>query len=325
MRSLATALVSVVMALSALGLAVAAPHIGAPAAPHAAATAAAGGVRIANSREGQAVFAAGAMRPGASVSGTVRIGNDGDVPGRFLVRRSGIQDAPGPYGGRLSERVQLVLLDVTQGQQPHTVYAGVPAGFDEVDLGTFAPGAQRDYRFTATLPDGGLPSAAATGDNRFQGAALSIGVEWRAGPAAPAPTPTPTTDQPPTVAPVTTPSPAAGSPSAAPGEPAGEALADAVGLPPAQQCVRSRRLTMRLKAPRGALVQSASVAINGKIKRRLNARSVMRPVRLRRLPTGRITLLVKLRTSDGRSYTTTRSYRSCAPRKVKIKVKGKRR
>ena len=82
---------------------------------------------------------------------------------------------------------------------------------------------------------------------------------------------------------------------------------------------------MRLKAPRGALVQSASVAINGKIMRRLNASSARRPVRLRRLPTGRITLLVKLRTSDGRSYTTTRSYRSCAPKKVKIKVKGKRR
>ena len=51
---------------------------------------------IANSRDGQAVFSAAAMRPGEGVSGTVRIGNDGDVAGRFAVRGSGVQDTAGP-------------------------------------------------------------------------------------------------------------------------------------------------------------------------------------------------------------------------------------
>ena len=82
---------------------------------------------------------------------------------------------------------------------------------------------------------------------------------------------------------------------------------------------------MRLKGPGGARIRSATVSINGKVKRRLNARSARRPVKLRRLPAGRVTLRVKLRTTDGRSYATARSYRNCAPKKVKIKVKGKRR
>jgi hypothetical protein len=323
MRTVATALVSAAMALSALGLAVAAPRIGAPVAPHAAAAGASGAVRIAKSREGQAVFAAAAMRPGASVTGTVRIGNDGDVPGRLSVRRSGIQDAPGPYGGRLSERVQLVLLDLTDAQRPLTIYAGVPAGLDELDLGTLASGAQRDYRLTATLPDGGLPSTAASGDNRFQGSALSIGVEWRASAVMPAPAPA--TPQPGTAAPVAAPSPVAASPSTARRQPAGDALADAIGLPPARRCIRSRRLTVRLKGPGGARVRSATLAINGKVARRLDARGARRPVTLRRLPAGRVVLRVALRTADGHRYAAARRYRSCAPRKVTIKAKPKRR
>ena len=191
MRTIATAVVSVAMALSALGLAMAAPHIGGQVAPKAVAAGASGALRIANSREGQAVFAAGAMRPGESVSGTVRIGNDGDVPGRFSVRGSGIEDTPGPYGGRLSERVQLRLIDVTDAQQPLILFAGLPGGLAELDLGTIAPGARRDYQLTAALPDGGLPGTATGGDNRFQGSALSVGVEWVASAPAPAPTPAP--------------------------------------------------------------------------------------------------------------------------------------
>ena len=95
-----------------------------------------------------------------------------------------MQDTPGPNGGLLSARVQLVLFDVTDVQHPVTIYAGPPAGLQAVALGTLAPGNHRDYLFAATLPDSGLPGSPAAGDNLFQGSALSLGFEWRATSAA---------------------------------------------------------------------------------------------------------------------------------------------
>ncbi len=117
------------------------------------------------------------MRPGEGVSGAVTIGNDGDRPGRFAVRPTGLHDVA-PNGGKLSERVELVLFDVTNVQSPKTIYAGVPADFQQVDLGVIAPGQERDYLFAATLPDGGERQP-------FQGAALSLGFEWSAATVAP--------------------------------------------------------------------------------------------------------------------------------------------
>ena len=142
---------------------------------------------IANSRNAQALFSAAAMRPGEGVSGTVTIGNSGDVAGVFAVKASGVVDTPGPNGGLLSERVALRLFDVTDAGPPVMVYAGHPADFDGVSLGTFAPGEERDYLFSAVLPEG------ANNDNDYQGAGLSLGFEWRAGTAS-TPTPTPTAD-----------------------------------------------------------------------------------------------------------------------------------
>lgn len=169
MRALAIALASAVMALGAFGLAVAAPQPGGDDAPAAALAAASGAVRIANSREGEALFAAAGMRPGQSVGGSVRIGNAGDSAASFSVRLSGVRDTPGRYGGRLSERVQLALVDATDAARPLTVYSGTAADFGALELGTIAPGEQRDYRLAALLPVG-------YGDDYFQGAALSLGL-----------------------------------------------------------------------------------------------------------------------------------------------------
>jgi hypothetical protein len=316
MRALATAFASVVMALAAFGLAVASPYAGRRDEPRAALAASSGAVRIANSREGQAVFTAAGIRPGEGVSGTLRIGNDGDVPGRFSVARSGMQDTPGPYGGRLSEQVLLELLDVTDAQQPATVYTGTPAGFGDTDLGTLAPGAYRDYVISATLPNGGLPLAPDSGDNRFQGSALSLGLEWRATSADVLPSPTQTSDPAPAPVPGGTPGPLPPAPPAAGGvEPAGEALADAIGLPPAKSCVKRRRLRLRLKTPDRARVVSATIAINRKVKKRVSGAKARRPVKLRRLPKRRFTLGITVRAANGRTYTATRSYRACARKK----------
>jgi hypothetical protein len=159
------------LAFAAIGLAVAAPGRG-PAPASASLSAAGGAVGISNTREGAAVLSAPALRPGASVTGTVRIGNDGDVAGRFALAATAVDDTPGPGGGELSDRVVLTVADLTAGTQ---LFAGHPAGFAEYDVGTLAPGQQHEFRFTLAWPDGGST------DNLYQGSTLSIGFEWRAG------------------------------------------------------------------------------------------------------------------------------------------------
>jgi hypothetical protein len=285
MRALATALLTLALALGALGLAIAAPHRGRTPEPKAATGGASGALQISNSLDGQAVFSAAAMRPGQTVTGSVRIGNAGDTAGRFSVHATDVRDTPGPYGGALSGRVQLALIDVTRADQPVTVFAGTPAAFATVDLGTFEPGAQRDYRVAAMLPDGGPL------DNVLQGAALSFGLEWRATatgggapPAAVAPTPA--------------------APSAAV---AGEPVAQA----PAASCVKRRRLSVRLKAPRGVRVRSATVKVNGKVTARVKGAKRRVRVRLRRVRGNRIRVVVSVRAMNGRSYKSKRSYPAC--------------
>jgi hypothetical protein len=311
MRPIATLVMSLVMALSAIGLAVAAPGSligGDPELARAQIQAASGAVSIANSRAGQAVFSAGAMRPGEGVSGTVSIGNDGDRPGRFGVKASGVQDITGPGGGKLSERVELVLFDVTNVQSPITVYAGDPASFDRVDLGVIAPGTERDYLFAATLP-------VAT-DNTFQGSSLSLGFEWSAAnvASAPAPTPTPTPAAPaPTPAP-TTPAPEPPAPPTPPVTPSitppPVALADAMGLPAPTSCVKRGRLTLRLKAPAGGKVVSATVKVNGRTKAKLKGKKAAKALSLRGLKKS-TKLSITVKASDKRTYSASRTYKAC--------------
>jgi hypothetical protein len=299
MRATATLLATLAMALTAIGLAFAVPGER-PTEVRAELAAASGAVRITNSREGQAVFAAGSMRPGEGVSGRVRIGNGGDVAGRFAVWAAGVSDAPGPYGGRLSERVELVLFDVTDVHTPVTVYAGRPSQLGEIELGTIVAGGYRDYLMAMTLPEG-------SGDNLYQGSAVSLGFEWRAAalPAATTPTPTP-------VAPAPTPAPVTPAPvTPAPVTPAAP-TADELGLPPARACASRRKFTITLKAPRGLSVVSATIAINGKVKARVTGGRTKAPVDLRGLPKGRVRVKVAVKASDGKTYTATRTYRTCA-------------
>jgi hypothetical protein len=297
MRPVTTLVLSIAMALAAIGLAVAAPG-GGPELARAEVQAAGGAVSIANSRAGQAVFSASAMRPGEGVSGTVTIGNDGDRPGRFGVQAAGVQDVLGPNGGKLSERVELVLFDVTKVHNPVTVYAGTPADFARVDLGVIAPGQERDYLFAATLPARG-------DDNRFQGAGLSLGFQWSASTVATAPTPTPA---PPVATPTPTPAPVTPAPTPTPTLPV--ALADALGMPAATSCVKGGKLKLRLKAPAGAKVVAVTVKVNGKTKARLKGAKAARPVTLRGLQR-KVKLAISVKAGDKRTYSAARTYKSC--------------
>jgi hypothetical protein len=319
-RAIITLLMSLAMALTALGLAFAAPGGGTKRTGFE--LQASGAVHIANSRDGQAVFSAAAMRPGEGVSGTVRIGNDGDAAGAFSVQRGPVQDVPGPHGGLLSTRVQLVLFDVTDVQHPVTIYAGPPSGFPAVALGTIAPSQHRDYLFAATLPDTGVPGSALAGDNLFQGSSVSLGFEWRATSAPVAVTPTPTATPKPT--PTATPKPKPVTPvKPKPVVPTGDALADALGLPSARKCVSRRKFTIHLRVPLGAKVVSSTISINGKVKARVKGGKTRAPVNLRGLPKGTVKVKIATKASDSHTYKSTRTYHTCGVKKVK-KPKHKR-
>jgi hypothetical protein len=304
MRATATLLATLAMSLTALGLAIAAPGGDDQDDARVALAAAGGSVRITNSREGHAVFTAQAMSPGNGTSGTVTIGNAGNERGRFAVRLLELHDIPGDYGGVLSQHIELVLVDRTNFQ---TVYDGPAAGLGQIDLGTIAPGAHREYLIAMTLPD--------SADNRFQGSSLSLGFEWLAGPE-PVATATP---NPPTAP--RTPTPVTPTPT-----PAGPITAE-LGLPSARACVSRRRFTIRLKAPKGTRVKSATIAINGKVKARVKGGRTRAPVNLRGLPKGKVKVKVTVRASNGRTYVSTRTYRTCGVAKAKKKAprRGKRR
>lgn len=292
MRAVLPLLGALAMALSAFGLALAAPGTEGELAD-ARVAAAAGAVQIVNSHEGTAVLGAAALQPGEQVSGTVSIGNAGTLPGRLALRTGGLTDTAGPGGGRLSDALRLSIFDVTDAAQPATLYSGRAAGVPELAAGTVAPGGIREYRLEATLltPPGD--------DNRFQGSALSLGLEWGATAVLPPATPTPT--------------PAPVSPPPAPVPPAPPtptpALADLLGLPRAGTCMRGGTLRFKLRAPYGGRVVSATVAVNRKTKAK--GRKALATVMLRKLPK-RTTIAVTVKASDRKTYKASRTYSACA-------------
>jgi hypothetical protein len=88
-----------------------------------------------------------------------------------------------------------------------------------------------------------------------------------------------------------------------------------VSLPSAKRCVSRRRFTIRLKRPAGATLASAVVTVNGKPVKTVTGRRLTAPVDLRGLPKGKVKVSVTARTTDGRSVTETRTYRTCAPKR----------
>ena len=147
-----------------------------------------GAVRMVNSKDGQAVLNASNLGPGASASGTVTIGNQGDASGVFELDSRDLVDDPGPRGGRLGSALQLVVRDLGSSQ---VVYSGSLGALSTRGLGTWRPGESRTYRF-----DVSLPNSAPASDNTLQGADTSIAFRWTAQ-AAPDPTTDTTTGPPP--------------------------------------------------------------------------------------------------------------------------------
>jgi hypothetical protein len=304
MRAVATIVSSLVMALAAIGLAVAAPgrdHDG----PQMSLAGASGAVAITNSHDGDAVLSAANLRPGQTVTGVVAIGNAGDAAGRFTVLATHAHDDPGPNGGLLSQRLVVGVYDITGGGS-RQIFLGPAGGFGESEVGTLAPGAARSLLVTATLPEGGAPASDTTGDNRFQQSSVSVDLEWRAGVAAqvvPTPTPAPKPKPKPTPTPTPTPStPTTPAPS----------TADLLGLPPASTCVDGGTLKFKLKAPPETKLKSAVVSASGKRKLKLRGAKLKKTIKLRGLRKKTTKLKVTAKAANRRTYKASRSYKRCA-------------
>ncbi len=295
MRGILGPLVTLTLALGTIGLVFAAPGRGEEARPY---TLAASGVAtVGNSLAGGAVVSAAGVRPGDSASGSVRIGNEGDAPGRFSVAATAISDTPGAGGVKLSERVVLVI-----GDASGELYSGPPAGLAGLDLGTFAAGAARDYSITLVWPRG-------AGDNAYQGAALTLALEWTATSAGSAATPTPTPTPVKPVKPVKPGAPVK-PPIAPEAPPSGEALATALGLPSARRCVGPRGLRIRLHSPTADALRSATVTAARK-RIRVRRGKLAAPVRVRRPAAKRFKVTVAVKTAGGAAFKASRRYRRC--------------
>jgi hypothetical protein len=116
-------------------------------------------------RDGYVMIAASGLMPGVSETGSLRLTDGGNVPGRFTLSASGLTDTPG--SPKLSDVLTLTVEDVTGTAT--TLYQGSVSAFSAVDLGTIAPGDVRSYQFTLAYPAG-------TADAALQGAALSLGL-----------------------------------------------------------------------------------------------------------------------------------------------------
>ena len=183
------------------------------------------------------------MRPGEGVSGTLTIGNDGDVAGDFAVRPSGVPTRrPERRPAVRAGRARAVRRHRRQTPGDGLRRSSRPTSTRSTSASSHA-GEERDYLFSATLPDGG------DDDNVYQGSGLSLGFEWRASATAardadahadpdadrdatPTPTPTPTPDH------RTTPTPCRST------------TPTRSDCPPPSSCVKGGKLKFKLKAPR---------------------------------------------------------------------------
>ena len=172
--------------------------------------AAEGAVTLAAAGSSHAILTASGLRPGQSVAGNVALANVGESRGQLTLLRTRMVDAPGRFGGRLSDALLLRVEEVGGGS-----WTGPLAGPDALDLGVMEPGEGRSYRLTLTLPDTGPRGR----DNGVQGSSVTIDWAWETesvGPPAVTPTPSPSTTGSATPAPI---SPPATPPAAASGAP----------------------------------------------------------------------------------------------------------
>jgi hypothetical protein len=123
-----------------------------------------------NSKDGAAVVTGSNLKPGDAETGEVTIENTGTLPGDFVLTESGVENPFTP--GVLNVRVD----DVTDAAAPKNVYAGDMGGLAARNLGAFAVGEARTYRFSVTMSrDAGNADQARSATANYAWGALSAG------------------------------------------------------------------------------------------------------------------------------------------------------
>ena len=92
--------------------------------------------------------------------------------------------------------------------------------------------------------------------------------------------------------------------------------ADVIRLPSAKKCLSHRRVTLRIRRPKGMTITAVRVFINGARVRLLRGKKITSTITLRRVPQGRFELSVSVLTGGGAavSLSRTQRYRTCARR-----------
>jgi hypothetical protein len=132
--------------------------------------AAAGAMRIEDSRGGRAILRSRALAPGGSVAGAVTIRSHG-AGGRLLLSVAHLDATPGAAAGSLAGALRLTIRELTQGSH-RPVYSGRLAAMPRLHLGPLAAGARRRYRFVVRLP------ATLVGESAM-GTRVSFDYRWR--------------------------------------------------------------------------------------------------------------------------------------------------
>jgi spore coat-associated protein N len=136
----------------------------------------AGTLTHSNSHNNGMILNVDKLMPGHSDLGTVTIGNTGDGTGAFTLTQSNIVDLPAAPA--FSNKLNLVIDDVTDPQNEQNIYDGTLGSMPAQDMGDIAAHAERTYRFTVEFPDGGKPSGPTSGDNRFKLAKTTVDFNW---------------------------------------------------------------------------------------------------------------------------------------------------
>ena len=174
-RLLSRSLLGTCAVLATVGAMVVADSRARPA-PDVAGIAAHGALRISNSKAGKAILRGTAMRPGDSVSGTVTIAHTGGGPGLFELSSTNLVDRPGAGAGVLSERLRLVVEELSTAAGSARVYDGSLATLSADALGELRAGERRTYRLTVTFL--GAERLGAT--NAYQTATSAAELDWTA-------------------------------------------------------------------------------------------------------------------------------------------------
>jgi spore coat-associated protein N len=130
-----------------------------------------GTLLLLNTKDGQVLVGATALRPGQTQQGTLTLTNAGSVQGDCAVEGVGLSDVPGTPA--LSDVLTMTITDLSTGT---IVWTGAMGTFTSASLGLLAPGEGRQYRvavaFPAAATDRALQGAQTTLTLRFSGVSL---------------------------------------------------------------------------------------------------------------------------------------------------------